>query len=190
MSRVVHLLFVALLLFPFTLGLRVMAQDVPPVGVEITPEATAAPAPNVTVNVEPSAPAAPTESPNILTLVIGLIVAFFAGGATIGTPLTIVLLNMTKNQKDAAEKLFLSQPPTIQERERIVLSTLTTLTDQVSRMMTFFGKALKVADEISDGLPNTDSPPTGATDAGLNPDGSLPMPTLPPIPPPPAPPPE
>lgn len=179
MSRFVHLLFMILLVMPFGLGLRAMAQDVPPVGVTPEVTATAAPAPNVTVNVDPGAAPAPDRAVSIPELLIGIIVAFFAGGATIGTPLTLVLLNMTAAQKDAAEKLFLSQPPSYQERERTILTTLTTMTDQVARLLTFFGKGLKVAEEITDGLPNQDSPPTSATDAGLNPDGSLPLPSIP-----------
>ena len=92
-------------------------------------------------------------------LTLLLIGSFLVGGAAVGTPLTYLLLNMTKAQKDTAEKLFLSQPPANIEKERAVI-------DVLDKAVTFLGKLLGVVKEVTDGLPNTDTPPASGSNSG------------------------
>ena len=161
-----------------------LAQETPPVGgviVESTPEATPTAAPgnssSVTVNVgQPAAsedtppPATDTVRVSSWAMLLGYLVAFIVGGVSIGTPLTLVIVNMTKTQKDMAEKLFLAQPPSAIERERYIVNLATTV-------VSYLGRVLGVAREVTDGLPNTDSPP-------LTEPPTLPTPPPPPMPPP------
>ena len=162
MTRIRIVTLLMPLLFIFAPLAPAHAQDAPTP--EVTPPAATAtlqPAPNVTVNnyptTDPSVTPQTGESPVTLTLL--LIGSFLVGGAAVGTPLTYLLLNMTKAQKDTAEKLFLSQPPANIEKERAVI-------DVLDKAVTFLGKLLGVVKEVTDGLPNTDTPPASGSNSG------------------------
>lgn len=144
-----HILFVFVLLVSLVAVAPVLAQTA-------TPEATAvAPSGSVTVNnYQSDPPVTPGEGESPLSLALLLLGSFLVGGAVVGTPLTVVILNLNKTQKDTAEKLFLSQPPANIEKERAIIAL-------ADKAVSFLGTVVTVAKEITDGLPNTDTPPTG-----------------------------
>lgn len=142
------LVFVMLLvLFSVFANVRALAQS------DATPEATTvAPSGNVTVNNYQSDPSVtPSAGETPLSLALLLIGSFLVGGAVVGTPLTVVILNLNKTQKDTAEKLFLSQPPANIEKERALIAF-------ADKALTFMGRVVGVVKEITDGQANTDTP--------------------------------
>lgn len=139
LRRVLPIIF--LLMFIFLLALPVLAQDTP------TPEGTAEETPVVIVTPAPVVTPTPILTPDnaisVSTILYGLIIAVLGGG-TVGFVLN--RFGSNKANLDAMEKLYLSQSPDAQERERQLFIGLRDVTLRV----------LDLVDKVTDGQPNAE----------------------------------
>jgi hypothetical protein len=134
MRRLLPIIFILCVFSP------VFAQDAT---VEPTPEST----PIVIVTPAPTPAPAPVLTPDnaigVSTILYGLIIAVLGGG-TVGFVLN--KFGGNKANLDAAEKLYLSQSPEAQERERQLFMALRDVTLRV----------LDIVDKVTDGQPNAE----------------------------------
>jgi hypothetical protein len=159
-NRIVLLLFAIVLLLSFS---ATIAQD------EATPEVTETTAPTEEVTVVPTAvptePAPVEPAPvivdqvnfrvgifGILTIVGSLVLGGFGLGAVWGH------IRGSKAAKDELERAYQSLSPDAQEQILQARDQAQTAWDKVDQ---FAREVLKLVSEVSDGLPNEVTPPTG-----------------------------
>lgn len=105
-------------------------------------------------------PTAPDTSgdPSWTTIaLIGIPLATVIGGLLTGVPLALALRSLSKAQKDSLEKAFESASPATQDKIHEGIVVVSRVADALADVLKTIQEGLKVAKEVTDGLPN--SPP-------------------------------